>query len=192
MSLELMQHPERTKYDTSSLLDIAAGGAPRPPEHVTRLKETFTQAWPGLGYGLTETNAIGAMNWRESYVNKPGSTGRPTRPLADIRIFDDAMTELPVGSVGEVCIRSAANVRGYWNKPEETAKAFTADGWFKTGDLGRFDEDGALFIVDRKKDIIIRGGENISCQEVEAAIYTHPAVARWCISRPTSRWSQTR
>jgi len=92
-------------------------------------------------------------------------------------IADDAGKVLPQGEVGEVCIRSACNVRGYWNKPEATAAAFTADGWFKSGDLGKFDADGYLFIVDRKKDIIIRGGENISAVEVEEAIYAHPAVA---------------
>jgi acyl-CoA synthetase (AMP-forming)/AMP-acid ligase II len=97
--------------------------------------------------------------------------------MVEIMIADDDMTPLGVDAVGEVCIKSSANVRGYWNKPEATASAFTADGWFKTGDLGKLDEDGYLYIVDRKKDIIIRGGENISAVEVEAAIYSHPAVA---------------
>jgi acyl-CoA synthetase (AMP-forming)/AMP-acid ligase II len=101
-------------------------------------------------------------------------------PLVEIRIADgDAAVgaALPVGAVGEVCIRTVANCRGYWMKPEATAAAFVGDGWFRTGDLGYMDEEGYLFIVDRKKDIIIRGGENISCQEVESALYTHPAVA---------------
>ncbi len=177
MSLELMQHPDRDKYDLSSLVDIASGGAPRPPEHVDRLASSFPGKHPVQGYGLTETNGVGAGNFRDNYRNKPASTGRASRPLVDIRIADDDLTPLAQGSVGEVCIRSAANVRGYWNKPEATAAAFTADGWFRTGDLGYLDADGYLFIVDRKKDIIIRGGENISCQEVESAIYAHPAVA---------------
>jgi acyl-CoA synthetase (AMP-forming)/AMP-acid ligase II len=177
MSLELMQHPDRDKYDLSTLLDIAGGGAPRPAEHVGRLAEAFPGKNPAIGYGLTETNGVGAGNIRDNYRLKPDSTGRATRPMVEMMIADDAMNPVPQGEVGEVCIRSAANVRGYWNKPEATAAAFTADGWFKTGDLGRFDEDGYLFIVDRKKDIIIRGGENISAVEVEAAIYSHPAVA---------------
>ncbi len=177
MSLELMQHPERDKYDLSTLVDIAGGGAPRPAEHVERLIDAFPAARPLIGYGLTETNGVGAGNIRESYRTKPSSTGRAAKPMVELKIADDDGRDLPTGHVGEVCIRSSANVRGYWGRPEATAAAFKADGWFHTGDLGRLDEDGYLFIVDRKKDIIIRGGENISCQEVEEAIYHHPAVA---------------
>ncbi len=177
MSLELMQHPDRDKYDLSSLVDIAGGGAPRPAEHVERLMQAFPGKYPAIGYGLTETNGVGAGNIKDNYRLKPSSTGRPSKPLVEMMIADDAGKALPQGDVGEVCIRSACNVRGYWNKPDATAAAFTADGWFKSGDLGRFDEDGYLFIVDRKKDIIIRGGENISAVEVEEAIYAHPAVA---------------
>ena len=176
MSLELMQHPDRDKYDLSTLVDIAGGGAPRPAEHVKRLTETFT-ARPAIGYGLTETNGVGAGNIRDNYLAKPNSTGRPSKPMVEMKIFDDDMTEMAAGERGEVCIRSAANVRGYWRNPQATAEAFSSDGWFHTGDIGYLDEDGYLFIVDRKKDIIIRGGENIAAQEVEAAIYAHPAVA---------------
>jgi acyl-CoA synthetase (AMP-forming)/AMP-acid ligase II len=177
MSLELMQHPDRDKYDLSTLLDIAGGGAPRPAEHVERLAQAFPGKNPALGYGLTETNGVGAGNVRENYRLKPDSTGRASKPMVELMVAGDDMKPMPTGEVGEVCIRSAANVRGYWNKPEATAAAFPGDGWFRTGDLGRFDEDGYLFIVDRKKDIIIRGGENISAVEVESAIYVHPAVA---------------
>ncbi|TPE59581.1 acyl--CoA ligase [Sandaracinobacter neustonicus] len=177
MSLELMQHPDRDKYDLSTLLDIAAGGAPRPAEHVGRLAEAFPGKTPAIGYGLTETNGVGAGNIRDNYRLRPDSTGRATKPMVDLAILSDDLELLGAGEVGEVCIRSVANVRGYWNKPEATASAFTPDGWFRTGDLGRLDEDGYLTIVDRKKDIIIRGGENISAAEVEAAIYGHPAVA---------------
>ncbi len=177
MSLELMQHPDRDKYDLSSLVDVASGGAPRPPEHVERLASSFPGKHPVQGYGLTETNGVGAGNFRDNYRAKPASTGRASRPLVELRITGDDLVALPSGSVGEVCIRSAANCRGYWNKPQATAEAFPGDGWFRSGDLGYIDEDGYLFIVDRKKDIIIRGGENISCQEVESALYTHPAVA---------------
>ena len=177
MSLELMQHPDRAKYDLSSLVDIASGGAPRPPEHVERIAESFPGKHPVQGYGLTETNGVGAGNFRDNYRSKPASTGRASRPLVELQVIDDDGRPLASGEVGEVCIRSVANCRGYWNKPEATAAAFAPDGWFKTGDLGLIDEDGYLFIVDRKKDIIIRGGENISCQEVESAIYGHPAVA---------------
>ncbi len=177
MSLELMNHPDRAKYDLSSLVDIASGGAPRPPEHVERLARTFPGMRPAQGYGLTETNAVGAGIYRDNYLAKPASTGRAAAPLVDIGIFDDVMVQQPSGTVGEVCIRTVANVRGYWRNPAATAAAFMPGGWFRTGDLGYLDVDGYLFIVDRKKDIIIRGGENISCQEVEAALYAHPAVA---------------
>ncbi|OYU16161.1 MAG: AMP-dependent synthetase [Alphaproteobacteria bacterium PA4] len=180
MSLELMQHPDHDKYDLSSLVDIASGGAPRPAEHVERLANTFVGKHPVQGYGLTETNGVGAGNFRDNYRNKPASTGRAAAPLVELRIDGGdgpVGPGLPAGSVGEVCIRTACNCRGYWNKPEATAAAFPGDGWFRSGDLGYLDDEGYLFIVDRKKDIIIRGGENISCQEVESAIYTHPAVA---------------
>lgn len=177
MSLELMQHPDRDKYDLSTLLDIAGGGAPRPAEHVERLAQAFPGKNPALGYGLTETNGVGAGNVRENYRARPDSTGRASKPMVELMIADDDLNPLPTDAVGEVCIRSAANVRGYWNKPEATAAAFPRDGWFRTGDLGRIDADGYLYIVDRKKDIIIRGGENISAVEVEGAIYAHPSVA---------------
>ncbi len=180
MSLELMQHPDRDKYDLSSLVDIASGGAPRPPEHVERLAKTFTGKNPVQGYGLTETNGVGSGNFRDNYRAKPASAGRASPPLVELRIDpgDGPVGDgLPPGSVGEICIRSVANCRGYWNKPEATLAAFPGNGWFRSGDLGYLDDEGYLFIVDRKKDIIIRGGENISCQEVEAALYTHPAVA---------------
>lgn len=180
MSLELMQHPDHAKYDLSSLVDIASGGAPRPPEHVERLAKTFVGKNPVQGYGLTETNGVGAGNFRDNYRAKPASTGRAAAPLVELRIDNGEGTVgagLPSGTVGEVCIRTVANCRGYWNNPVVTAAAFPADGWFRSGDIGYLDAEGYLFIVDRKKDIIIRGGENISCQEVESAIYAHPAVA---------------
>ncbi|MFM7349984.1 MAG: class I adenylate-forming enzyme family protein [Erythrobacter sp.] len=176
MSYEIANHPDREKYDLSACKSFAAGGAPRPVEHVTRIKEAFPGGFPLLGYGLTETNAVGCGNFNENYLAKPGSTGRASKPLVDLRILDDAGNALPQGQVGEVCIRSVANFRGYWKNEEATRAAFTADGFFRTGDLGYLDEDDYLFIVDRKKDIIIRGGENISCIEVEDAIYAHDDV----------------
>jgi acyl-CoA synthetase (AMP-forming)/AMP-acid ligase II len=173
MSYEIANHPDREKYDLSACKSFAAGGAPRPVEHVTRIKEAFPQSFPLLGYGLTETNAVGCGNFNENYLEKPGSTGRATKPMVELAILDEMGNHLPQGQVGEVGIRSLANFRGYWKNPEATAAAFTADGFFRTGDLGYLDADDYLFIVDRKKDIIIRGGENISCIEVEDAIYAH-------------------
>ena len=177
MSLELMQHPDRDKYDLSSLTDIAAGGAPRPVAHVKRLEESFRGAQPALGYGLTETNAVGCGNFWSNYHDKPASTGRPHRPIVEMAILGDGDRHMPTGERGEIAIRSAANIRGYWRDEAATKAAFTADGYLRTGDVGYLDEDDYLFIVDRKKDIIIRGGENISSAEVEAAIYAHPAVS---------------
>ncbi|HEX8365747.1 MAG TPA: class I adenylate-forming enzyme family protein [Allosphingosinicella sp.] len=177
MSLELMQHPDREKYDLSTLTDIAAGGAPRPVAHVKRLQESFKGTQPALGYGLTETNAVGCGNFWENYAAKPASTGRAHRPTVDLVILGDGDRHLPPGERGEIGIKSAANIRCYWRDEEATRAAFTQDGYFRTGDVGYLDEDNYLFIVDRKKDIIIRGGENISSAEVEAAIYAHPAVS---------------
>jgi acyl-CoA synthetase (AMP-forming)/AMP-acid ligase II len=177
MSLELMQHPDREKYDLSSLTDIAAGGAPRPVAHVKRLQESFRTAQPALGYGLTETNAVGCGNFWQNYADKPASTGRPHRPTVELAILGEGERHLSQGETGEIAIRSAANFRGYWNDPQSTAAAFAADGYLKTGDIGYMDEDDYLFIVDRKKDIIIRGGENIATAEVEAAIYSHVSVS---------------
>ena len=176
MSLELMNHPDREKYDLSSLTDIAAGGAPRPVSHVERLQESFRDAQPALGYGLTETNAVGCTNVWSSYAAKPASTGRAQKPFVEVAILGPGDRHLPTGERGEIAIRSAANIRGYWRNPDATADAFTADGYVKSGDIGYLDEDGYLFIVDRKKDIIIRGGENISAAEVEAACYACEAV----------------
>jgi acyl-CoA synthetase (AMP-forming)/AMP-acid ligase II len=132
---------------------------------------------PLVGYGLTETNGVGCSNWRSNYIAKPSSTGRAQAPLVDLAILDDYGKPVAQGLRGEIGIRSVCNFREYWGRPQATRDAFTADRYFLTGDIGYLDEEGYLFIVDRKKDIIIRGGENISCQEVEAAIYEHPAIA---------------
>ncbi len=177
MSFEIATHPNRHKYDLSSCTAFAAGGAPRPVEHVKKIREELPNAFPLLGYGLTETNGVGCGNFNENYLAKPGSTGTASKPLVEIGILDDAGDCLPAGEIGEVAIRSICNFLGYWNNTEATQAAIMPDGFFRTGDLGYLDEDGYLFIVDRKKDIIIRGGENISCIEVEQAIYAHPKVA---------------
>ena len=176
MSLELMNHPDRHKYDLSSLKDITAGGGPRPVSHVERLKQEFPNAQPALGYGLTETNAVGCINFWGNYAAKPGSTGRAS-PFVEVAILGDGDRHLPPGEVGEIGIRAAANIEGYWRNLEATEALFTADHFVRTGDVGYLDEDGYLFIVDRKKDIIIRGGENISAAEVEAELYACQAIA---------------
>jgi len=177
MSYEIAVHPEREKYDLSQCKTFAGGGAARPIEHVKKIKDAFKDGFPALGYGLTETNGVGAGNLNENYLAKPNSTGMPSLPLVDMAILDDDGRPLPQGQIGEVSIRSVCNFLGYWKNEDATKAAYSDDAYFRTGDLGYLDEDNYLFIVDRKKDIIIRGGENISCIEVEEAIYAHPKVA---------------
>jgi acyl-CoA synthetase (AMP-forming)/AMP-acid ligase II len=176
MSLELMNHTDRDNYDLSTMTDITGGGAARPVAHVERLRQAFPNSQPALGYGLTETNAVGCGNYWGNYAAKPASTGRAL-PLVEVVILGEGDAHLPAGQRGEIAIRSAANIKGYWKNPEATAAAFTADAFLRTGDIGYLDDDGYLFIVDRKKDIIIRGGENISAAEVEAALYACEGVA---------------
>ena len=173
MSIEIATHPNRHNYDLTSCTGFAAGGAPRPVEHVKKIKKEFDWGYPLIGYGLTETNGVGCGNLLDNYLAKPTSTGPATKPLVEIGILDDDGNHMPQGERGEVCFRTIANFNGYWNNDAATEAAFTQDGFFRTGDIGYLDEDGYLFIVDRKKDIIIRGGENISCPEVEAAAYEH-------------------
>ena len=176
MSIELATHPARHKYDLTSCTAFAAGGAPRPVEHVKKIRKEMSWGYPLLGYGLTETNGVGCGNFTDNYLEKPTSTGPATKPLVEVQMLDDDGNVLPQGERGEVGIRTIANFNGYWNNDDATRDAFTTNGFFKTGDIGYLDEDGYLFIVDRKKDIIIRGGENISCPEVEAAAYEHDSI----------------
>lgn len=176
MSIELATHPARHKYDLTTCTAFAAGGAPRPVDHVKKIRKELHWGFPLLGYGLTETNGVGCGNFTENYLAKPTSTGPATKPLVDVGILDDDGNHMPQGERGEVCIRTIANFNGYWENEESTKSAFTDNGYFRTGDIGYLDEDGYLFIVDRKKDIIIRGGENISCPEVEAAAYEHDSI----------------
>lgn len=175
MSAELQAAAETTERDISSLSEIMAGGAARPPDQVGKIVSTFKKSSAGIGYGLTETNALGAVNAGAFYAANPNSTGRVVPAVTDFRITGADGRELPIGERGELCIKSPANILCYWNKPEATAEAFV-NGWFHTGDVAYMDAEGFVYIVDRIKEIIIRGGENISCIEVEAAIYAHPAV----------------
>jgi acyl-CoA synthetase (AMP-forming)/AMP-acid ligase II len=176
MTWELLQSPNVDRYDLSSLREFSGGGAAQPPDHVGAIREKFPDKQPGLGYGLTETNALGAVHNGKTYILKPGSTGRPVPPVLEMKIVDEDGKEVPTGARGEILIKGPCNFRAYWNKPEATKDVLTDDGWFHTADIGTFDEDGFLYIVDRAKDIVIRAGENISCLEVEAAIYKHPDV----------------
>jgi acyl-CoA synthetase (AMP-forming)/AMP-acid ligase II len=171
---QLLEHPERANYDLSSLEAISYGGAPSAPELVRRIYEEFG-ALPGNGWGMTETTATVTSHGGEDYLNRPTSAGLPVA-VADLKVMDvDATRELPVGEVGELWAKGPMVVKGYWAKPEASAATFV-DGWVRTGDLARIDEEGFLYIVDRAKDIVIRGGENIYSSEVEDVLYAHPAV----------------
>ncbi|MFZ8976266.1 MAG: class I adenylate-forming enzyme family protein, partial [Pseudohongiellaceae bacterium] len=177
MTWEVMQSPNFATADLSSLRSVQSGGAPRPPEHLAMMVQKFPdKALPGLGYGLTETNALGAIISGKFYQSRPNSTGRPTPPLTQVRIVNEQGQTLPANEVGEICIKGPSVMKGYWNKPEATAEVLK-DGWFHTGDLGLLDDLGFLIILDRAKDIVIRGGENIGCGDVEYAIHEHSAVS---------------
>ena len=171
---QLLEHPDRHKYDLSSLNAVAYGGAPAAPELVRKIQAEFG-AVPGQGWGMTETMATVTSNSAEDYVNRPDSCGAPVA-VSDLKVMSaDGSQELPIGDVGELWARGPQIVRGYWNKPEATAETFVG-GWVRTGDLARLDDEGFCYIVDRAKDIIIRGGENIYSIEIEDALYEHPAV----------------
>ncbi len=171
---QLIEHPDRGNYDLSSLESIAYGGAPSAPELVRRIHSELG-ALPGNGWGMTETMATVTHHGAEDYLNRPSSAGPPA-PVVDLKIVaEDGVTALPIGEVGELWARGPMIVKGYWNKPEATATTFI-DGWVRTGDLARLDEEGFCYIVDRAKDMIIRGGENIYSSEVENVLYAHPAV----------------
>lgn len=175
MSFELAKAARAMKADISSLYQVSGGGAARPASHVPLIAETFDNVMPSIGYGMTETSALGTANAGNNYQVKPNSVGTACFPLVDLRIVDENGHDCPVGEPGEIWMKSVANMVGYLNKPEATAEVLQ-DGYMKSGDVGYIDEDGYVFLVDRMKDIVIRGGENISCQEVEEALYAHDAV----------------
>ncbi len=171
---QIVEHPNRAQYDLSSIESISYGGAPAASELVRRIKAVFPTTAPGTGWGMSETSATFTHHSNEEYVNRPDSAG-PALPVGDMKIVDVDGSTLPPNTVGELWVRGPNVVKGYWGKPEATAATFV-DGWLRTGDLARLDEEGFVFIVDRMKDMIIRGGENIYCIEVEEALYRHPAV----------------
>ena len=183
MVMQVLDSPDFAKRDTSSVQSISYGGAPAPPDLVRRIKEHFPTGAPGNGYGLTETSAMTTMNAGDDYVRKPDSVGPPA-PVCDVAVVPEewdgpeppADQEPDPTRTGELWIKGPNVVRGYWNRDDATAASFTR-GWLRTGDVARIDEEGFVHIVDRAKDMIIRGGENVYCVEVEAALHEHPAVA---------------
>jgi len=174
MTGDLVREAKRTDRDLSSLISVGGGGAPRAPEQVRQIEASFTQALPATGWGMTETNAIGTGIGGLDYLARPASSGRCSAVM-ELKVVDDNGKTLRPGERGELLVRGTAMFIGYWNRPELDAALFD-DGWFRTGDVATLDDEGYLFIVDRVKDLIIRGGENIGCGQVEAALLSHPDV----------------
>ncbi|MEO3860785.1 class I adenylate-forming enzyme family protein [Acrocarpospora sp. B8E8] len=171
---QLLSHPSLGSYDISTLSGVSYGGAPAPPKLLERLTELLPGRTPSNGYGMTETTALAIYNSGRSYLARPGSVGLPL-PVVDVRICEPTGAELPRGQVGELCLRGPIVIMGYWNRPDATAETIVG-GWLHTGDLARVDDEGFVYIVDRAKDMVIRGGENVYCAEVEAALFEHPAI----------------
>ena len=174
MVWQIMHSPRFGDRDTTSLINVGYGGAPAVPRLRERIAELLPQVAAEDGYGLTELSSLVAFAAAEIYRCKPDSVGVPI-PICDIRIIDDDGTSLAAGVKGEICVKGPNAVRGYWNQPVASARVFH-NGWVRTGDIGRLDEEGCLYVLDRAKDMLIRGGENIYSVEVENALCSHPAV----------------
>lgn len=179
MVMQVLDHPDFSKRDTSSVRSVGYGGAPAPPDLVRRIQEHFGSVPASNGYGLTETSSLSTMNTGDDYVKKPDSVGPPV-PVVTVKVVDPDGRDLPFGSVGELWIKGPNIVKGYWGKPDATAETFS-DGWLHTGDVARIDDEGFVYIVDRAKDMLIRGGENIYSVEIEDVLYEHPAVSEAAI-----------
>ncbi len=175
MSRELITHPDFDRYDTSSLLSVGGGGAQLQPDLVGKIDTRVPTARPNTGYGMTETCGIITSISGDFFIDKPDSCG-PAMPTFETRVVDGDGNALGPGQVGELWVRGAPVIKGYLNRPDATAESIT-DGWLHTGDIARIDDQGFIFIVDRAKDMVLRGGENVYCAEVESALYEHPAVA---------------
>ena len=179
-SADLMTAARDMGETLPSLDYMGSGGAKRPASQVSELANLFPNAVVSTGWGMTETNAVGIGMGGQDYEDRPAAAGKPHPPLQDVIFLGDDGTEVAQGEVGEITVKSACNMRCYLNKPEATAEVFQ-NGWLRTGDLGYIDTDGFITIVDRKKNIIIRGGENIACLDVEGALHRHPSVAEACV-----------
>jgi long-chain acyl-CoA synthetase len=177
MVWRVCEYPGRHDYDTSTVTSVAFGGSPSADELQRKVHDTFPNVRStSNAYGLTETSSVATVISGEDARRKPESVGPPVATV-EVRIVDALNQPLPQGETGEVCIRGPILMKGYWNKPEATAEAIDLEGWLHTGDIGHLDEEGYLSITDRKKDMIIRGGENIYCVEIENRLVEHPAIA---------------
>lgn len=179
MSRELISHENFATTDTSSLKSLGGGGAAIQPDLVEKIEAKVSSARPGTGYGMTEACGVITMNSADFFLDKPETAG-PILPVFETLIEGADGKPVTDGGVGELCVRGAQVIRGYLNRPEATAESIT-NGWLHTGDIARIDEDGFVAIVDRAKDMLLRGGENVYCAEVEAAIFEHDAVAECAV-----------
>jgi acyl-CoA synthetase (AMP-forming)/AMP-acid ligase II len=175
MTREILIHPDFPSRDTSSLKTIGGGGAAMQPDLVGKVPEHMPGTRPNTGYGMTETCGIIAALALEFYLDRPTSVG-PVMPTLEAKCIDAEGNALPPGEIGELVVRGAPVIRGYLNRPEATAETIV-DGWLHTGDIAYLDEDNFVYIVDRAKDMVLRGGENVYCAEVENALFKHEAVA---------------
>lgn len=174
MLLQLLESPLYDQTDTSSLFSVGGGGSATPPRASRLIEEKVPGGYPGTGWGLTETNALGTSFTGAPFKNKPGSAGF-CHPIVEIEVRNSEGRRLPQGEAGELWAKSAALVKAYWNRPDANAKDFK-NGWFNSGDIGYFDANDYLFLSDRAKDMIIRAGENIYPAEIEATLFDHPQV----------------
>jgi long-chain acyl-CoA synthetase len=179
MTREILAHPDLDAHDLSSLKVMGGGGASFQPDLVDKVEKRRGRTRPNTGYGLTETSGIITTTSADYHVGKPDSVG-PIMPCFEARCVDENGDAVPQGTVGELWVKGAQVISGYLNRPDETAESIT-DGWFHTGDVARIDEDGFLYIVDRIKDMVLRGGENIYCSEVEATLFDHPDIAECAV-----------
>ena len=179
MSRELINHPDFASRDISSLTSLGGGGAQLQPDLVAKIDNSVATARPNTGYGMTETSGIITSVSGDFFVDRPDSAGPAVATLI-VKCVDDAGNTLPIGEVGELWVKGSPVIKGYINRPDATASTIV-DGWLQTGDVARLDEDGFIYIVDRKKDMVLRGGENVYCAEVESCIFRHPAVAECCV-----------
>jgi long-chain acyl-CoA synthetase len=176
MVWRVVEHPDRHRYDLSSVVSVAYGGSPSAGELQRRVRETFPNVRTvGNAYGLTESSSVATVNTGADIEARPDSVGRPL-PVVEVRVVGDDGEGVPTGEVGEIWVRGPIVMPGYWGKPEATAEVLTPDGWLRTGDLGRLDDEGFLYVTDRAKDMIIRGGENVYSVEVENRLVEHPDV----------------
>jgi long-chain acyl-CoA synthetase len=179
MSREIISHPDFAHRDTSTLTSLGGGGAAVQPDLVDKIEKSGGGARPSQGYGMTEVCGIISASAGDYFVDKPTSAGI-VMPIFETKCVDESGNTLAVGETGEICVKGAQVIKGYLNRPEATTETIV-DGWLHTGDIGYFDEENFVYLVDRAKDMVLRGGENVYCSEVEVALFKHASVAECAV-----------